>query len=220
MQQDSIWYYKPGQFKEYIKTIADKSMTVSDALVTFRELKCLPARFKQMTVHELASSTEEIQALYKALRDGMQPESKFKLPYKRKAREIEIIQDIAESFDIDTEKAQSRVVTGHYNDGVREFNYAIEIAVAPRKGIDRNVKDAGKIDFIGNINDTPSIDGGEGYFSGGNYQWNDSKNGYQLSATSVRGILSECGFNSTDYISKRRVPSVVYLNLKTPVLTG
>jgi hypothetical protein len=35
---DSIWYYKLGQFKEYIKTIADKTMTVSDALGTFREL--------------------------------------------------------------------------------------------------------------------------------------------------------------------------------------
>ena len=98
----------------------------------------------------------------------MQPESKFKLPYKRKAREIEIIRDIAEDYDIDIDKAKSRVVTGHYNDGTRAFNYAIEIAVAPRKGIDENVNDAGKIDFIGNINDTPSIDGGEGYFSGGN----------------------------------------------------
>ena len=165
----------------------------------------------------LASNGKEIQALYNALRTGMEPESKFRLPYKKKAREIEIIQDIAEDYDIDKEKAKSRVVTGHYDDGVRKFNYAIEVAVAPRKGIDENVKDAGKVDFIGNINDTPSIDGGEGYFTGGNYQWTDSKSGYQLDATSVREILSECGFNSTDYISKRRVPSVVYLNLKTHV---
>ena len=147
----------------------------------------------------------------------MEPESKFKLPYKRKAREIEIVKDIAEDYDIDIEKAKSRVVTGQHDDGNRAFNYAIEIAVAPRKGIDENVKDAGKVDFIGNINDTPSIDGGEGYFTGGNYQWTDSRSGIQLDATSVREILSECGFNSTDYISKRRVPSVVYLNVKTPV---
>ena len=70
--------------------------------------------------------------------------------------------------------------------------------MAPRKGIDENVRDAGKVDFIGNINDTPSIDGGEGYFSGGNYQWTDSRSGNPVDATSVRGILSECGFNSTD----------------------
>jgi hypothetical protein len=215
---DSIWYYKPGQFKEYIKTIADKTMKVSDALGTFRELKCLSARLKQKTVQELVSNTEEIQVLYKALRNGMKPESKFKLPYKRKTRELEIIQDIAEEYDIDKDRAQSRVITGHHNEnGVRAFNYAIEIAVAPRKDIDQNVKDAGKVDSIGNINDTPSIDGGEGYFSGGSYKWVDSRTGHQLSAMSVRGILSECGFNTTSWISKRRVPSVVYLNLKTPV---
>jgi hypothetical protein len=216
--KDSIWYYKPGQFKEYIKTIADKTMTVSDALGTFREFKCLPMRFKKMTVQELASRTEEIQALYMALRNGMQPESKFRLPYKRKARELEIIRDIAEEYDIDKDRTRARVVTGHYNEiGARAFNYAIEIAVAPRKGIGQNVKDAGKVDFIGNINNTPSIDGGEGYFSGGIYKWVDSRTGHQLSATSVTGILSECGFNTTSWISKRRVPSVVYLNLKTPV---
>lgn len=130
---DSIWYYKLGQFREYIKTIADKTMTVSDALGTFRELKCIPARLKQMTIQELASNVEEIQALYKALRNGMQPESKFKLPYKRKARELEIIRDIAEEYDIDIDRARARVITGHYNDcGARVFNYAIEIAVAPR----------------------------------------------------------------------------------------
>jgi hypothetical protein len=214
---DSIWYHKPGEFREFIKTIRDKSMTVFDALAGFREVKCLPARYKQMTIAELASNSKEIQTLYKALRSGMEAESKLKLPYKRKAREVEIIQDIADAYDIDKEKAKSRVVTGHYNDGDRQFNYAIEIAVAPRKGIDENVKDAGKVDFIGNINDTPSIDGGEGYFSGGDYQWKDPKTGYSLDASSVKEILSECGFNSTDWISKRRVPSVVYLNLKTPV---
>jgi hypothetical protein len=172
-------------------------MTVSDALGTFRELKCLPMRFKKMTVQELASNEEEIQALYKALRNGMQPESKFKLPYRRKARELEIIRDIAEEYDIDKDRARARVVTGHYNEsGARAFNYAIEIAVAPRKGIGQNVGDAGKVDFIGNVNDTPSIDGGEGYFSGGSYQWVDSRTGHQLSATSVTGILSECGFNA------------------------
>jgi hypothetical protein len=197
--------------------ISDKSMTVLDALAIFREVKCLPTRFKQMRVQELASNGKEIQALYNALKNGMEAETKFKLPYKRKAREIEIIKDIAEDYDIDVEKAKSRVVTGQHDDGVRKFNYAIEIAVAPRKGIDENVLDAGKVDFIGNINDSPSIDGGEGYFSGGSYQWTDPKTGYSLSATNIRNILSECGFNATDYVSKRRVPSVVYLNLKTPV---
>ena len=49
---DSIWYHKPGEFREFIKTISDKSMTISDALVGFREVKCLPTIFKQMTVRD------------------------------------------------------------------------------------------------------------------------------------------------------------------------
>ena len=46
--KDSIWYHEPREFREFLKTITDKSMTVADALVQFRELKCLPSRFKEM----------------------------------------------------------------------------------------------------------------------------------------------------------------------------
>ena len=162
----------------------------------------------------MSSDPREIQALYNALRAGMQHESKFKLPYNKTTREKEIIQDIAEDYDIDTQKAKSKVITGRYDDGIQVFNYALEIAIAPRN--DKGVKNAGEVDFIGNINDSPSIDGGEGYFSGGNYQWNDKKD-TQLSGSSIWDILHECGFNTSDYTSKRRVPSVVYVNLKTPV---
>ena len=46
-------------------------MTVADALVQFRELKCLPTRFKEMTVRDIISNRKEMQALYNALRNGM-----------------------------------------------------------------------------------------------------------------------------------------------------
>src|SRR5215211_133629 len=217
MQQDSIYYYKPSGFREYIRTIADKSITISHALSTFRELKCLPERYKQMTVHELLLSTispQLIQELYNALRAGMQPESKFKLPYKKADREKELLDSIAENYDIDTNKAQAKVVTGHYDDGTQVFNYALEVVIAPRKDI--GVNHAGKVEFIGNINSTPSIDGGAGYFSNGNYQWFDRK-GNLMSASSIISILHECGFNTSSYYtSKKIMPCVVYVNLKTP----
>src|SRR5438094_10315781 len=97
--QDSIWHYRPGQFKEYIRTIFYKSMFVSDALATFREVRCLPKKFRQMTVQELYHNPLLIQELYKVLRDGMASESKFKLPYNKEERQKEIIESLAENYN-------------------------------------------------------------------------------------------------------------------------
>jgi hypothetical protein len=86
------------------------------------------------------------------------------------------------------------------------------VVIAPRK--DKDFQNAGEVDIIGNINSTPSIDGGEQYFQGGNYRWIDKK-GNNMDSTSLRGMLGECGFNKYLNASKRRVPSVVYVNIKT-----
>lgn len=117
-----------------------------------------------MTVHELSKSPLLIQELYETLRKRMQPESKYKLPYNKAEREKQLIDNIAENYAIDKEKAQAKVITGHHNDGTREFNYALEVVIAPRTDLDG--KHAGEVEFIGSINSTPSIDGGEGYFQG------------------------------------------------------
>ena len=58
--QDSVWYFKRGEFKNYIQGIADKSMLVPDAFATFRELKCLPKKFKQMTVQQVATILDSL----------------------------------------------------------------------------------------------------------------------------------------------------------------
>ena len=159
-----------------------------------------------------------MQELSKGLTDSMQPESKYKLPYKKAEREKELIESVAEVYDIDKTKAQAKVVTGHYKDpdSTQEFNYAVEVVVVPRK--DLNIeKHAGEVEFIGNINSTPSIDGGEGYFTGGSFKFKD-KNGEIRETQSVSGVLYNCGFTASDYYnkSKKKVPSVVCVNLKTP----
>jgi len=160
--QDSIYYHKPGHFREFIRVITDKSISISEALATFREVKCLPNKFKHMTVHELSKSPVLIQELYETLRKRMQPESKYKLPYNKAEREKQLIDNIAENYAIDKEKAQAKVITGHQNDGTREFNYALEVVIAPRTDLDE--KHAGEVEFIGSINSTPSIDGGKDIF--------------------------------------------------------
>jgi hypothetical protein len=218
MPQDSIYYRKPGGLREYIKRISDKSITVLEAFSTFREIRVLPSKFKDMTVQTLSDSPKLMQELSKGLIDRMQPESKYNLPYKKAEREKELIESVAEVYDVDKTKAQSKVVTGHYKDpnSTQEFNYAIEVVVAPRK--DLNIeKHAGEAEFIGNINSTPSIDGGEGYFTGGSFKFKD-KNGDILETHSVSGVLYNCGFTASDYYnkSKKKVPSVVCVNLKTP----
>jgi hypothetical protein len=214
--QDSIYYFTPGEFKNYFQSIEPKSIPVSDALVTFRELKCLPNKFKKMTVQQVADDVKLIQELFDGLKK-MLPQSKYKLPYKKEEREKELVESLAENYSIDKEHTQAKVVTGHHKDEEtgKEFNYAIEVVVAPRKDI--GVDHAGEVEFIGNVNSTPSIDdSGESYFQGGKYRWTDKK-GREISNTSPIGILQECGFTTSDYVnaSKKKVPSVVYLNVKT-----
>jgi hypothetical protein len=212
--QDSVWYFKRGEFKNYIQGIADKSILVSDAFATFRELKRLPNKFKQMTVQQVADDPGLIGELYEGFKN-MQPQSKYKLPYKKEDRQVELIENIAENYNIDKEHTQAKVVARHHKDGDtgREFNYSLEVVVAPRQN--QNLQNAGEVEIIGNINSTPSIDGGEQYFQCGDYKWTDKK-GNSMSNTNLRGMLGECGFNRYINTSKKKVPSVVYVNIKTP----
>jgi len=217
MVHDSIYYYKGvGEFRRFIQRIDNKQLSISEALGTFRETKCLSNEFKRMTIQNVTDKPELILRLFEALHRGMEPESKFKLPYKKVVREQELIKSLAETYPIDMEKTKARIVTGHYkNDRTRqEFNYALEVVIGPRT--DKGVSDAGSIDIIGNINSTPSIDGGENYFDGA-YYWLD-KNHKQINSTNIRGILQECGFTSSNYISasRKKVPSVLYIDLQTP----
>ena len=55
----------------------------------------------------------------------MQPQSKYKLPYKKEEWQVELIENIAENYNIDKEHTQARIVTGHHQDEDtgREFNY-------------------------------------------------------------------------------------------------
>jgi hypothetical protein len=206
MALDSIYYFRPGQFMDYIRRIINKSITVSDAIGTFREIKCLPGRFKQMTIQELANTPELIQELYQALRDGMQPESRSKLPYNKGERERELIKNMAENYDIDIKKTKAKIITGHYDDGFQAFNYIPEVVAAPKK--DTRVEHAGEAEFVGNINSTPSVDGGEGYFQDANFQWIDKK-GIPVSTSGIRGLFHECGFNTSGYYtSKKKKPAV------------
>jgi hypothetical protein len=212
--QDSVWYFKRDEFKNYIQGIADKSILVSDAFATFRELKRLPNKFKGMTVQQVADDPTLIGELYEGLRK-MKPQSTYKLPYKKEDRKVELIENIAENYNIDKEHTQAKVVTRHHKDGDTggEFNYLLEVVIAPRK--DRDIQYAGEVEIIGNINSTPSIDGGEQYFQAGDYRWTDKK-GNSTSNTTLRGILGDCGFNKYFNTSKKKVPSIVYVNIKTP----
>ncbi len=211
---DSIYYFKRGEFKNYFQGIYDKSMLVSDALATFREVRYLPNKFKQKMVQQVVDDPSLIGQIYEGLKK-MKPQSQYKLAYKKEDRQVELIENVAENYNIDKKHTQAKIVTTHHKDEDtgREFNYSLEVVIAPRK--DKDFQNAGQVEIIGNINSTPSIDGGEQYFQGGNYRWTDKK-GNNMYSTSLEGMLSECGFNRSLTPSKRRVPSVVYVNIKTP----
>lgn len=81
-----------------------------------------------MTIQELSDNPSSILDLSNALRAGMKPESKFKLPYKKEQREQELIDNISENYAIDKSKAKAKIVTGHHKDQNtgQEFNYHLK----------------------------------------------------------------------------------------------
>jgi hypothetical protein len=160
--QDSAWYFKRSEFKEFISAIDDKSVTVEEtAFRDFREFPILSKEIRKKTVQEIAASPQLIQQLYEELRDTskMASPTKFKLQIKKAVRELELKQNLAQDYDIDLDRAKAKVVTGCYEgDGV-VFPYAIEAVIAPRKDWKYRYR-PGDLEFIGYINDSPAIDGG------------------------------------------------------------
>jgi hypothetical protein len=217
--QDSAWYFKRSEFKEFISAIDDKSVTIEEtAFRDFREFPILSKETRKKTVQEIAASPQLIQHLYEELRDTskMASPTKFKLQYKKAVRELELKQNLAQDYDINQDRAKAKVVTGCYDgDGV-VFPYAIEAVIAPRKDWKYSYR-PGDLEFIGYINDSPAIDGGEKYFSDGSYMWEDKKAGEPKTAKSAREMLQKCGFGDDLYKSKRRIPSVFLMNLLTPI---
>ena len=217
MTHDSIYYFKGiGEFKHLIQRIDDRTQTVAEALSTYRETKCLGNRFKQTTIQQLVDEPNLIRELAEALRNGMEPESQFKLPYRLAERQEELIEDLATNYSIDISRAVAKIVTGHYKNEQtkQEFNYCLETVMAPRTDVGNEA--SGMIDIIGNINSSLSTNYGQTYFDASNhvYQWYDKKSGFK-SASSLRGILAEYGFSTGVYLSKRRYPCVLYINLNT-----
>ena len=99
MTHDSIYYFKGiGEFKHLIQRIDDRNQTVAEALSAYRETKCLGNRFKQMTVQQLVDEPNLIRDLAEALRNGMEPQSQFKLPYMIAERQKELIEDLAMNY--------------------------------------------------------------------------------------------------------------------------
>jgi hypothetical protein len=188
---------------------------MSCALAGFREVSILPKRLGQLTVEEVTTQRELIEQIYRALKK-MRPETRYKLPYDKKEREKEIIDNIAESFVIDKNNAHCKILTGYNRDVERQFPYAIEIALAPLKNSD--VSKAGYVKFIGSVNDTPAIDGGEKYFQSDQYaySWIGKKGAHAV--RSAMDVLTSSGFDPTSqYTSRKRFASVAYVNVKTDV---
>jgi hypothetical protein len=149
----------------------------------------------------------------------MKPPKRFKLQYKKTARELELKQQLMQfCSDIDEERSYSKVFEGHYEgDGV-VFPYVIEAAIAARKDWMYKYRyGPGELEFIGYVNDEPAVDSGEKYFSDGAYIWRDKKSGAVKTATSAREVLHKCGFGDHLFKSKSRWPSVFMINLLTPV---
>ncbi len=221
MWNTSLWWYKPGEFRQLINVISDKSILVSESLANFREVSQLPRKFKQMTIQEVSVSLDAILELLNS-RINMPAETKFKLGCKKAYRRKQLIDTLAEIYEIDVNEAKAEVVLGCYSDHIQTYPYALEVVIAPRSDLDDY--HAGEVEIIDSVNDNASSDGGGAYFYGGFYHWKDKKrNRYTqdysyLYASSIQEILSECGFNSSDSFTKRKKPCILYMNLRSPCI--
>src|SRR5215218_7995490 len=221
---DSVWRSTFSEFRDYINGIPDKSITIQEALDTFREVKCLPKKYLVVegnkTIQDIAYKNKQISELFTALRRGMQPES-LNLPFKKKDREKQLVDRLAKykKGRIDLENAHAKVAARHYytvknSINERSFHYWIEAAIAPLSDLN-STDHAGKLEFIGYINGTPSLDGGMSYFENGDYHWTNKAGDY-VYAAGMRDLLAECGFATYKNFSQRRKASILILNLQTP----
>ena len=230
---DSVWRSINSEFINYINGITDKSMTIQKALRPYREVKCLPKKYLVIegnkTVQDIAYKTKQITELFSALRKGMEPES-VNLPFGIKDRKNQLIEQLAKykNGKIDLKNAHAEIAVGHYPSSAikdrklldrisiheRVFYYWIEASIAPLSDMTSNY-DAGKLEFIGYINGTPSLDGGMSYFENTWYDWTN-KAGNNAAAFGMRELLAKCGFATNLYYSKSRMASILILNLMTP----
>ena len=231
---DSIWRSTFSEFRDYINGITDKSITIQKALDTIREVKCLPKKYyivdegNKTIVQDIAYNNNQITDLFTALRKGIQAES-LNLPFKIKDREKQLIDQLTryKKGRIDLENAHAKVAIGHFplpqlntsekvnvSINERSYHYWIEAAIAPLSDLTSD-DDAGKLEFIGYINGTPSLDGGMSYFENGDYYWTNKSGGF-VHATGMRELLAACGFSTYKNYSQRRKASVLLLNLQTP----
>ena len=217
MWNTSLWDYKKSGFRQLINTISDKTVLIPHALANFREVDQLPRKFKQMRVQEISANPNLILELWNS-RTNMPAEKEYRLGCKKGFREKQLIDSLAESYPIDTKLAKSKVVLGRYSDDEQSFCFAVEVAIAPRTDLGRS--HAGQIEIIDSVNNSTSSDGGGLYFSGGSYQWEGRKRHHYTGdrerpyASTIRGILAECGFVISGTFSKRRKPCVMFINLR------
>jgi hypothetical protein len=183
--------------------------------------------FRKMVIEDVCTNSKLIEELLNT-RNGMSPENGFKLGCKPKTREIQLIDSLAESYNIDKAKAKARVVIGRYdtrptlgNKG-QCYTYALEVVLASRTDLDDY--HAGEIDIIDCINDDASSDGNGAYFANGTYGYREKKRGMfgteynERMASSLRGLLYNCGFVTGSINPRRKKPCVLFINLKCRVI--
>jgi hypothetical protein len=211
----SVWNYFPSDFKRYIGTLNNKTLTVEDALATFRETDSLPNSLKQMLIQQVIDG-HQIQRLFETLRKVKAPESKQKLSKKQKEERVnEILDNIADLYHINREKAEYKIITNQHRDkdDIRVFNYTLELVIAPYNSHDSGSPGLGTITILGNVNDSIGTDNGERYFDG-HYSW-FGKNLELQHSSGIRDILRQCGFTEGEYAKRKRHPSVFYINLRS-----
>jgi hypothetical protein len=224
---DSVYSYKPEEFKRRILNVHDPKIPVYDVLRKFREGSNIQKKQYQITVEELLKKPEKkrnkiIEQYFNELHHIMSP-PELSLPYpakfattkgnSRKRYDV-LIQRIAKTRpDIDTTKNISyKLVKGIVTDAhYLKYPFAFEILAVPLKdpvGSSGRSSDVKQHEFLGAVN--YSFSPRNNYFDG------EYRNtfGYVF-ASDIKGVLEHYGFWSRgDNFNK--LPCIIIGNLITP----
>lgn len=212
---DSIYSYLPEEFMNRIANIHDKSITVYEALRSFREGTNIKKNAKgRISIADLLVNPNmynEIEELYHQMKDALPPQRKLSLPYDTKSKRKEMINTLTsrtgELYDIDKNKKPSYIIEdGYFYDGKIQYPYAFEILGIPLANPKEDVTK-----FIGAVN--YSISPKNIKFEG-EYDVGDGEYEYEKE-NSIDDILRVCDFHKNSP-KKSRLPCIVIGNLITP----
>jgi hypothetical protein len=214
----SIYYYRLSEFHDFILGLEDNDSEVYNVLYkTFREGSNLKkSSITQMTVGQLKESPQNIDRLYKQLKNSMSYPASLALPFditKKKDRinalRVRVQTIIGYGKPISSSDIKYKSIIGTYNDSDVKFPFLFEIAIMRVDSMEENLI------VCDSLNCSTQI-GKHVLFQGiDEFEWTTPNSKYIKTSYTLFDILNHFGYSSNK--DKCKKPhALVIANLISP----